>query len=394
MAAFLVPDDFRNFMRTVVAYLDSPGSDKLLDAEDAFQDECGYGGRVDGVAKYRFTYLTPDGVHRWAIQVDESEIRAIVDGLQIEAEGERSEVVRTRERQPTGEPLVIWGAYNDDALVIHSLDDLMVALETLHLYALDKPRIVRMWSSSDDQLVAVIWRAVCALYVIESVDGYTTSTGDTSRNDSFEVVDHDGMVLVVPWADCVAWPVACRALARFAAHGELGPEVASEGRIPSQLLMHGELDRQTMLAMRAAPASDPRKSSLPRLVPAVPAVPSLIDPIDDRTMRTVRNPLTESMAPLSREPVGTVELTAWGRRLIEGLAAQGLLELSNAPGTPGLDEICYHLSGLLQAHGNEAEHALDTADWLANEIKAIRGVARLFATGGDLQIALRRTRAA
>jgi len=391
MAAFFVPDDFRSFMRTVVAYLDSPGSDKLLDAEDAFQDQCGYGGRVDGVGKYRFTYLTPDGVHRWTIQVDESEIRSIVDGLQIEAEGERSEVVRTQQRQPTGEPLVIWGAYNDDALAIHSLDDLMVALDTLHLYALDKPRIVRLWSSSDDQLVAVLWRDVCALYVIESVDGYATSTGDASRTDSFEVVDHDGMTLVVPWADCVAWPVACRALARFAAHGELGPEVAIEGRIPSQLLMHGELDRETMVAMRAAPASDPRKSSLPRLVPAVPV---LIEPSDDRTVPTLRNPLTEPMAPLSREPVGTAELTAWGRRLIEGLAAQGLIELGNGPGAPGLDEICYQLSGLLQAHGDEAEHAVDTADWLANEIKAIRGVSRLFATGGDLQIALRRTRVA
>jgi len=247
------------------------------------------------------------------------------------------------------------------------------------------------WSSSDDQLVAVLWRDVCALYVIESVDGYATSTGDASRTDSFEVVDHDGMTLVVPWADCVAWPVACRALARFAAHGELGPEVAIEGRIPSQLLMHGELDRETMVAMRAAPASDPRKSSLPRLVPAVPV---LIEPSDDRTVPTLRNPLTEPMAPLSREPVGTAELTAWGRRLIEGLAAQGLIELGNGPGAPGLDEICYQLSGLLQAHGDEAEHAVDTADWLANEIKAIRGVSRLFATGGDLQIALRRTRVA
>lgn len=386
MASFLVPDDFRNFMRTVVAYIDSPGSDKLLDAEDAFQDECGFGGRVDGATRYRFTYLTPDGVHRWVIGVEEAEIRAIVDGLQIEAAGEKSEVVRTRQRQPTGEPLVIWGAYNDDALVIHSLDDLMVALETLQLYALDKPRVVRMWSSSDDQLVAVIWREVCALYVLESVDGYATSTGDPSRTDSFEVIDQDGVSWAVPWADCVAWPVAIRALARFAAHGELGPEITVEGRIPSHLLMHGELDRAAVLASRAAPASDPRKSSLPRLVPAVPSV---IDAIDDRTVPMVRSPLTEPMSPLPRELLGVAELTAWGKRLVDGLAAQGLLELAAAP---GLDEICYQLSGLLQAHGEEAVHALDTAEWLANELKAIRGVAQMFATGGDVQIALRRTR--
>ena len=50
------------------------------------------------------------------------------------------------------------------------------------------------------------------------------------------------------------------------------------------------------------------------------------------------------------------------------------------------------VSGLLQAHGDEAEHSIDTADWLANEIRAIRGVRALYATGGDLQLALRRTR--
>ena len=35
---------------------------------------------------------------------------------------------------------------------------------------------------------------------------------------------------------------------------------------------------------------------------------------------------------------------------------------------------------------------MDTAEWLANEITAIRGIHKLFATGGDLQIALRRSR--
>jgi hypothetical protein len=381
-------------MRTVVAYLDAPGANKLLDAEDAFHDECGHGGRIDGFSKYRFTYLTPDGVHRWVVNVDEAEIRAIVDGLQIEADGERFEVQRTTGRTASGTPLLIWGAYNDDALLIQGLDDLMVALETLRLYALDKPRVLRVWSSSDDQLVAAIWRDVCALYVIESVDGYATSTGDHARTDSFEVEDHDGMNLVVPWADCVAWPVACRALIRFAAHGELGPEIQVEGRIPSQLLMHGEADRQTVLASRAETTHDPRKSSLPRLIPAVPIA---VEAGADHTVPTalpVRNPLTEPMAPLTREPPTASELAAWGRRLIDVLTAQGLVELGRGPGVPGLDEISYHLSGLLQAHGDEAEHQLDTAEWLANEMGAIRGVAKLFATGGDLQIALRRSRVA
>jgi hypothetical protein len=373
MPPFLVPDDFRAFMRSVVADLDAPNG-KLVDAEDAFQDACGYGGRIDGGA-YRFHYLTHDGSHRWITVLAEDEIRAIADGLQIEAEGERSEISRTHQRPPAGEPLLIWGGYNDDALSVRNLDDLVAALETLRLHALDEPRIVRIWSPSDDQLVAAIWRDLCALYVIESADGYATSTGDPHRNDAFEVLDHDGNSLVVPWADCVPWPAACRALIRFAAHGDLGPEITIEGRIPSQLLMHGELDRQAMLAMRAEPARDPRHSSLPRLTPQpVPvAVPDIVD----------------ITAPVERARMSAADLAAWGRRLIQLLFERELVELGTGP---GIDEISYQLSGLLQAHGDEAVHSLETAEWLGNEISSIRGIRKLFATGGDLQLALRRAR--
>jgi hypothetical protein len=373
MPSFLVPDDFRAFMRSVVSDLEAHGSDRNFDVEDAFRDDCGHGGRVDGA--YRFHYLTPDGVHRWTIVLGEDEIRAIADGLQIEAEAERSEIARTDRRQPTGEPLLIWGAYNDDALAVRCLDDLVAAFETLRASALDEPRIVRVWSPSDDQLVAAVWRDHCALYVIESVDGYATSTGDPRRTDSFEVLDHDGNLLIVPWADCVPWPVAARALIRFAAHGDLGSEVVVEGRIPSQLLMHGELDRHAVLAMRAEPAREPGDSSLSRLTPQpVPvALPEAVD----------------TTIPVERVRLGVAELTAWGRRLIQLLFERELIELGDGP---GIDEISYQLSGLLQAHGDEAEHSVDTAEWLANEIASIRGIRTLFATGGDLQLALRRSR--
>jgi hypothetical protein len=373
MPSFLVPDDFRAFLRTVVEDLDAPGGGKLVDAEDAFQDACGYGGRVDG--SYRFHYLTRDGVHRWTIALAEHEIRAIADGLQIEADGECAEIVHRHRREPTGEPLLIWGAYDDDALTVRGLDDLVVALEMLRLAALDEPRVLRVWSPSDDQLVAAIWRDHCALYVLESADGYATSSGDPRRTDAFEVVDHDGTRLVVRWSDCVAWPSACRALSRFAAHGELGPEIAVDRRIPSQLLMHGELDRQAVLAIRAEPARDPRSSSLARWT--APAVPVAVADGADATV------------PVHRAPVDAAELTAWARRLIQLLFARALIELDDGA---GIDELCDPLSGLLQAHGDEAEHALDTAEWLANEIGALRGVRRLFATGGDLQVALRRSR--
>src|SRR6185295_1962594 len=183
MPSFLVPDDFRAFLRTVVDYLDGPVTGTLIDAEDAFHAACGHGGRIAGTSTYRFTYLTADGAQRWTIVLDELALRAIVDGLQIEADGE---VARTGLRQRSGDPLLVWGAYNDDALIVHSLDDLAAALDTLRRYALDKPRILRMWSSSDDQLLAVLWGDECALYVLESVDGYATSSGDPQRSDAFE----------------------------------------------------------------------------------------------------------------------------------------------------------------------------------------------------------------
>ncbi len=34
----------------------------------------------------------------------------------------------------------------------------------------------------------------------------------------------------------------------------------------------------------------------------------------------------------------------------------------------------------------------ETADWLANELSATKGIRRMFATGGDLQVAIRRSR--
>jgi hypothetical protein len=87
-------------------------------------------------------------------------------------------------------------------------------------------------------------------------------------------------------------------------------------------------------------------------------------------------------------PLRLEELNAWARRLIEVLHARSLIELAKG----NLDEITYQLGGLLQAHGTEAQESIDTADWLANEIGAVRGISKVFATGGDLQIALRRTR--
>jgi hypothetical protein len=370
---FLVPDDFRAFMQRVVAYLDAPGDEKFLDAEDAIQDETGYGGRVEP-DQFRFTYITRDGLYKWEIPLHEAAIRYIADGLLIEVMGERRDIVRTKQRAPVGEPLLVWGEYVDDALAVSSEEQFLAALDGLQTASFDAPRMLRVWSATDDQCVAVIKGDASALYVVESLDGYGTSTGDRTRTESFGVVDHDGKALLVPWADCIPWAIARRGLAHFIQHGDLGQEISIDGRIPSVLLMMGDIDRKAALASRGKAPSELRGSSLPRLSAPIPAE---IIAIDERTTPV------EVEAPLQVE-----QLSAWARRLIEVLYARALIELGNA----NLEEITYDLGGLLQAHGTEAEHSLDTAEWLANEIGAVRGITKLFATGGDLQIALRRTR--
>jgi hypothetical protein len=235
--------------------------------------------------------------------------------------------------------------------------------------------MLRLWSTTDDQCVAVVWQRSCALYVVESVEGYGTSTGDRSRNDSFACTDHEGKPLVVPWADCLPWEVGRAGLLHFAQRGELGPAIHIEGRIPSSLLMMGDVDRAAALAARGAAASELKGTSITKMSP----IPQEIIAADESTVPH------EVEVPLRME-----ELAAWARRLIEVLQTRALIEL----GPASLDEISYQLGGLLQAHGSEAQQSLETADWLANELGAVRGIGKLFATGGDLQVALRRSREA
>lgn len=377
---FLVPDDFRAFMQQVVHYLDEPSEAKFVDAEDALQNETGYGGRVDGADLYRFTYITTNGQHKWEVELREEAIREIADGLLIEVMGERFELVRTNRREPKGHPLLIWGEYGDDALLVRDHTELGLALDALHQLAQSGPRMLRMWSAADDQVIAMMWQDDCALYVVESTDGYSTSRGEgerAQRTGAFPIVDHDGRAFSVPYLDCVPWALARAALLRFIDRGELGSELRSDGSIPSGLLMMGDVDREAALEARAEPPRMLESSSIPRLL-APPPVEATIDEA------VAYEPPPAPVAP----PLRVEELSAWARRLIELLYSRELIEL----GTANLDEITYHLGSLLQAHGAEAQHSLDTAEWLANEIGAVRGIDKLFATGGDLQIALRRSR--
>jgi hypothetical protein len=371
---FLIPDDFREFMKSVVVYLDTPNDNMFLDAEDALDDECGYGGRIDGNDTYRFKYITSDGVRRWEIVITEAQIRDIAIGILIEVDAEPFEIVRTTRREPVGEPLMIWGEYSEDALHVRNEAELLGAIDALHEGSFARPRLLRLWSAADDQLVAAVWGDRCALYVVESPDGYATSMGDQTLNESFEVMDHEGKSLIVPLADCVSWDYARRALVRFVEHSDLG-DIPVEGRIPSLLLMMGDVDRKAALAARAEVPRELSRSSLPNMITPVPLH---VEEAEELT------------SPVEIEaPLGPQELSQWARRLIDMLNARELIVFDKGL---NLDEITYHLGNLLATHAVDAEHSLDTAEWLANEIGAVRGVSKLFASGGDLQMLITRAR--
>lgn len=248
-------------------------------------------------------------------------------------------------RTPHGEPLLVWGEYDDDALRVRSARDLAITLDGLHALGAIQPCTLRLWSAADEQCLAVLEANDCALYVVHG-EGYGTSVGDPARSGAFELVDRDVGALVVPWSQCVRWPVARAALLAFAERGQL-EGVTLDGSLPTQLLVLGDADREAELANRRAPPVDPAMSSLPR-----------------------------------KAPHG-----AWAQRLLGSLVDLQLIELDLAI----LDAITARTTMLLLEHGDAAQESTEAAQVLANQLARLRGVGALFATGGDLQIALRRT---
>jgi len=400
---FEVPGEFRAWMQRVVAYLDVPADNKLLDASDALRDDCGYGGRIDGADTYEFTYLQPDGHAKWVLKMKEAAIRNIADGFLDEIMGQRHELPsQSSERIPKGYPLLIWGEYGDDALCPRDGEQVVLALDSLHASAKEEPRMLRMWTSCDDQLIAVVWGDFCAIYVIESPEGYATTRTDHSMTGAIEINDHDGKPMSIPYSDCVPWEIAKRGLINFVESGDLGSGIKVDGVIPTVLLVLGEVDRQTVLAQRQEPPRVLERSSLANArMPHAPPRESVPEEIAEREHTqpveveqvqsvvevTTKQPVRLDITPL---PVNVGDQLVWARRLIDHLQSRELLEIN---GASNVDEIGYQLCGLLEAHWAEAEHSLDTANWLVNEIGALRGV-KMYATGGDLQIALRRSREA
>ncbi|NVB77442.1 MAG: hypothetical protein HOV81_03525 [Kofleriaceae bacterium] len=342
--SFKIPNDFRAFMREVAAHIDF-GDIGTAVGDDALQHECGRGGRVEGnPSLYRFTYLAKDGHGRWEIELREQQIRDIAGGLVEEVEANRiAEGTRTNR----GDALIVWGEYDEDALRIRSLTDLGIALDAMHAVSLIEPRIVRLWSTGDDQVVAALNGLDVALYVVASEHGYGRSVGDPTRTDAFEIIDHDVGPIPIAWADTIPWHVARTALLRFAEKGELGDQVILDGSIPTQFLMLGDYDRGAELASRRVPPADPALSSIPR-----------------------------------KAPHGE-----WARRLVKSLLDLQLIEIDMHI----LEAVIARITILLLQYGDDAVDSPEIANRLAKEVERVRGVGALFATGGDLQIAIRRT---
>jgi len=346
VARLPVSDELRAFMRAVVAKVDWADDRAALVGPEALRDECARGGLLANSDLFRFVYYARDGHGRWELDLREQQLRDIADGVVDELDARELD---PNTRMTRGEALLVWGEFDDDALRVRSPSDLAIALDALHAVALADPVALRLWSAADEQLLAAINGHECALYVVQG-DGYGTSVGDPTRAGAFEIAGGGGRevgTLSVAWSHCVPWRVARVALLEFAEKGSLGDAVILDGAIPTQLLVLGDFDRETELASRREPPADPALSSLPR-----------------------------------KAPHGS-----WAERLLSALVELQLVELD----TSILAAITARASILLVQHGDAALDEPDAATQLAKELARVRGVGALFATGGDLQIALRRT---
>jgi hypothetical protein len=340
--SFNIPDDFRAFMREVAGKVDWEDREDLTGPE-ALQHDCGRGGLVDRDT-FRFTYLERGGHGRWEIELREQQIRDIAAGVLDEVE---AIPMADGTRTTRGEALLVWGEYDEDALRVRSLSDLAIALDAIQAQSFVEPVLVRLWSTSDEQAVAALNGPECAIYVVHSAAGYGRSVGDPTRADALELTDHDVGPVSISYADFVPWRVARPALLRFAERGELGEEIIVDGSIPTQFLMLGDFDREAELASRRQPVADPALSSLPRKVPQ----------------------------------------GEWAKRLVHSLLELQLIELDMHI----LEGILARIAILLVQLGDDAIESPEAAQQLAKNVERVRGIGALFATAGDLQIALRRT---
>ena len=334
-SSFTVPDDFRAFMREVAAKLDWGD-----DSAHELQHDCGRGVRERG--GYRFTYFAKDGHGRWEIVLHEQQIRDVAAGILTDVEANELD---PSTRTMRGEPLLVWGEYDEDALRVRSLTDLGIALDGLHASANTVPCAVRLWSAADDQAVAVIHGDDCAIYIVACAEGYGTSVATDPP-------------------------------------GQLRARRSRRGRARRAVERLRAVARRAHRADPVCRARRARRRRDPRRPHPEPAA-------DVRRLRA-RGRARESAAADARarevEPAAQVAVLERAERLLGSLVELHLIEIDMSI----RDAITARSSLLLQQLGSDAQEDLAAAQQLAKELAKLRGVGALFATAGDLQIALRR----
>jgi hypothetical protein len=354
----LVPADFRRFLKEVVERIDSTEAGGDIDADDAFQAGCGYGGHVAGTNRFSFVYLPPEGGSRWVVDLIESQVRDVAAGRLNEVSARRRALVRPRRRPPEGHPLLVWGSTPSDALSVKSRDDLATALGALRAEAAERgPRAFRLWSCCDDLLACVIQGDECAFQVVWSDGGFATSFGNEDQLESFEARGVEGSPVSTYWCDCLPWKHLLGAAAVFAEGGELDPGLSRSERIEPATQKIAQGRREAELARIGTPPSD--------------------------------NLDETSLAPwLSLAAVPREDEFAWAERFVNGLIEQEYLALEEET---SLEDFEVSVAALLQESGTAALRTLDDAEALAAALVDLDGVDDLFGTAEQIREVLAST---
>lgn len=351
---FEVPEDLRAFLAEVVARLDARPAAGALDAEDALQSGCGYGGRVAGTDAFRFVYFTEARDERWTLSLTEKEIRAVAAGAQRKV-APRVEPIGHRVRpRPSGEAILQWGASGREAMRVQSAAELAAALEGVRALGERRPQAFRLWSRRDDLLRGVVSGGECALQVVWSDGTYARSEGRGGAHEALRAQDVDGEPVDARREHCVAWAEARAVALGFAEDGEIGA-LRTVATAEPDLVLAAAGGRRGVLADLGPVAAALEDASL--------AVPSSAG--EGAT-------LTEGDEDLR-----------WARELLAALGARRLVELEDeARAARGVAQ-------LLREHGEDALGSHEEAEELAEAIAALPGVGELYASADELREALR-----
>jgi hypothetical protein len=236
-----VDDPVRELMSEVVARLDSSDEDAFLDADDAVQVECAYGGRI-GPDRFSFVYL-PDRTTTWTFELSERQVRDVASGFYGTIPAIRRERAAAEERRAeSGHALLLWGDGPRDGVLLQGGEDARHALTALRASVAGQPLWFRLWSRRDELLFGVVTRDEWCLQAVWPGQGYASSQGDDAQTETFEGPTIKGGKRPIPWSHCVDWRIALEAAVEFARSGALG-DLPRRSRIDPDVLIHATRGR-------------------------------------------------------------------------------------------------------------------------------------------------------